>query len=147
MVINNWFTQCTCHTFSHIKILIHEKINRDMNMMLTLLCINCFVYNVNKIHNGRPRYIKITWLHSLYDLYEFFILTSIILHNQIRNFISIIGAHAWTHKNPSTVYISNAKTHSWEKAQNWTALNRINTAKGLIFFKKFFFTNKKQFIN
>lgn len=119
LVINSWFTQCTCHTFSHIKILIHAKINRDMNMMLTLICINCFVYNVNKVHNGRSRYINITglWLHPLHE-YELFILTCIILHNQIRNFISIIGAHAWAHKNPSTIYISNAKTHSWEKAQN-----------------------------
>lgn len=124
LVINSWFTQCTCHTFPHIKIQIHAKINRDMNMMLTLLCINCFVYNVNKVHNGRSRFINITglWLHPLHE-YELFILTCIILHNQIRNFISIIGAHAWTHKNPSTIYISImpkhiAKTHSWEKAQN-----------------------------
>lgn len=109
----------SCYTFSHIKILIHAKINRDMNMMLTLICINCFVYNVNKVHNGRSRYINITglWLHPLHE-YELFIFTCIILHNQIRNFISIIGAHAWAHKNPSTIYISNAKTHSWEKAQN-----------------------------
>lgn len=79
LVINSWFTQCTCHTFSHIKILIHAKINRDMNMMLTLLCINCFVYNVKKVHNGRSRYINITglWLHPLYE-YELFILTCII---------------------------------------------------------------------
>lgn len=79
LVINSWFTQCTCHTFSHIKILIHAKINRDMNMMLTLICINCFVYNVNNVHNGRSRYINITglWLHPLHE-YELFILTCII---------------------------------------------------------------------
>lgn len=127
--INSWFTQCTCHTFSHIKILIHAKINRDMNMMLTLICINCFVYNVNKVHNGRSRYINITglWLHPLHE-YELFILTCII-----SGILLALLVHMHEHIKIQVRYTSVYQHILERKHKIFKPLNRLNKAKGLIF--------------
>lgn len=135
LVINSWFTQCTCHTFSHIKILIHAKTNRDMNMMLTLLCISCFVYNVNKVHNGRSRYINITGLWLYIHCMNMNYLFLLVSYNIIKSGILLaLLVHMHEHIKIQVRYTSVMPKHILERKHKiFKPLNRLNKAKGLIF--------------